>query len=94
MASNGGGFASANLQGSPVYVSGNFVDSMAPASGPVFNLGHLSHPSSASVDYSCAAQIPGNHHHGPCDPHPTYTDLSAHHSSQGRLPEAPKLTHL
>ena len=72
----------------------NFVDSMAPASGPVFNLGHLSHPSSASVDYSCAAQIPGNHHHGPCDPHPTYTDLSAHHSSQGRLPEAPKLTHL
>ena len=94
MASNGGGFASANLQGSPVYVGGNFVDSMAPASGPVFNLGHLSHPSSASVDYSCAAQIPGNHHHGPCDPHPTYTDLSAHHSSQGRLPEAPKLTHL
>ncbi|KAK1336862.1 hypothetical protein QTO34_002897 [Cnephaeus nilssonii] len=94
MASNGGGFASANLQGSPVYVGGNFVDSMAPASGPVFNLGHLSHPSSASVDYSCAAQIPGNHHHAPCDPHPTYTDLSAHHSSQGRLPEAPKLTHL
>uniref|UniRef100_G1R256 Homeobox D3 n=1 Tax=Nomascus leucogenys TaxID=61853 RepID=G1R256_NOMLE len=94
MASNGGGFASANLQGSPVYVGGNFVESMAPASGPVFNLGHLSHPSSASVDYSCAAQIPGNHHHGPCDPHPTYTDLSAHHSSQGRLPEAPKLTHL
>ena len=45
MASNGGGFASANLQGSPVYVGGNFVDSMAPASGPVFNLGHLSHPS-------------------------------------------------
>ncbi|XP_051998310.1 homeobox protein Hox-D3a [Xyrauchen texanus] len=88
-----GSFANANLQGSPVYVGGNFVDSM-PASGPMFNLGHLPHPSSASVDYSCAAQIPGNHHHGPCDPHPTYTDLSSHHASQGRLQDAPKLTHL
>ncbi|XP_064419736.1 homeobox protein Hox-D3a [Latimeria chalumnae] len=92
MQSNGG-FANPNLQGSPVYVGGNFVDSM-PASGPVFNLGHLPHPSSASVDYSCAAQIPGNHHHGPCDPHPTYTDLTSHHTSQGRIQEAPKLTHL
>ncbi|XP_003226257.2 homeobox protein Hox-D3 [Anolis carolinensis] len=91
----GGGFGNPALQGSPVYVGGGgFVDSM-PASGPMFSLGHLSHPSSASVDYSCAAQIPGNHHHhGPCDPHPTYTDLSSHHSSQGRMPEAPKLTHL
>ncbi|XP_010567625.1 PREDICTED: homeobox protein Hox-D3 [Haliaeetus leucocephalus] len=89
----GGGFANPSLQGSPVYVGGNFVDSM-PASGPMFNLGHLQHPSSASVDYSCAAQIPGGHHHGPCDPHPTYTDLSSHHTSQGRMPEAPKLTHL
>ncbi|KAG7466860.1 hypothetical protein MATL_G00146780 [Megalops atlanticus] len=88
-----GGFANANLQGSPVYVGGNFVDSM-PASGPMFNLGHIPHPSSASVDYSCAAQVPGNHHHGPCDPHPTYTDLSSHHASQGRIQEAPKLTHL
>ncbi|XP_075685619.1 homeobox protein Hox-D3 [Rhinoderma darwinii] len=87
------GFANPNLQGSPVYVGGNFVDSM-PASGPMFNVGHLSHPSSASVDYSCAAQIPGNHHHGPCDPHPTYTDLTSHHTTQGRMPEAPKLTHL
>ncbi|XP_060113304.1 homeobox protein Hox-D3 [Heteronotia binoei] len=92
MQSNGG-FANPSLQGSPVYVGGNFVDSM-PASGPMFNLGHLSHPSSASVDYSCAAQIPGNHHHGPCDPHPTYTDLTSHHTSQGRIQEAPKLTHL
>ncbi|NXJ10188.1 HXD3 protein, partial [Odontophorus gujanensis] len=90
---SGGGFGNPGLQGSPVYVGGNFVDSM-PASGPVFNLGHLQHPSSASVDYSCAAQIPGGHHHGPCDPHPTYTDLSSHHASQGRLQEAPKLTHL
>ncbi|XP_010210425.1 PREDICTED: homeobox protein Hox-D4 [Tinamus guttatus] len=78
---------------SPVYVGGNFVDSM-PASGPMFNLGHLSHPSSASVDYSCAAQLPGGHHHGPCDPHPTYTDLTSHHTSQGRIQDAPKLTHL
>ncbi|XP_063148143.1 homeobox protein Hox-D3 [Candoia aspera] len=93
MQSNGGGFANPSLQGSPVYVGGNFVDSM-PASGPMFNISHLSHPSSASVDYSCAAQIPGNHHPGPCDPHPTYTDLTSHHTSQGRIQEAPKLTHL
>uniref|UniRef100_A0A8C9PPY4 DUF4074 domain-containing protein n=1 Tax=Spermophilus dauricus TaxID=99837 RepID=A0A8C9PPY4_SPEDA len=35
-------------------------------------------------------------HHGPCDPHPTYTDLSSHHAPppQGRIQEAPKLTHL
>nr|XP_004557823.2 homeobox protein Hox-D3 [Maylandia zebra]XP_004557824.2 homeobox protein Hox-D3 [Maylandia zebra]XP_004557825.2 homeobox protein Hox-D3 [Maylandia zebra]XP_004557826.2 homeobox protein Hox-D3 [Maylandia zebra] len=92
MQSNGS-FANANLQSSPVYVGGNFVDSM-PASGPMFNLGHLPHPSSTSVDYSCAAQIPGNHHHGPCDPHPTYTDLTSHQASQGRIQEAPKLTHL
>ncbi|XP_048343103.1 homeobox protein Hox-D3 [Sphaerodactylus townsendi] len=92
MQSNGG-FANPSLQGSPVYVGGNFVDSM-PASGPMFNISHLPHPSSASVDYSCAAQIPGNHHHGPCDPHPTYTDLTSHHTSQGRIQEAPKLTHL
>ncbi|XP_043931370.1 homeobox protein Hox-D3 isoform X2 [Protopterus annectens] len=92
MQSNGG-FANPNLQGSPVYVGGNFAESM-PASGPMFNLGHLPHPSSASVDYSCAAQIPGNHHHGPCDPHPTYTELTSHHTSQGRIQEAPKLTHL
>ncbi|XP_049583482.1 homeobox protein Hox-D3a [Syngnathus scovelli] len=90
---SGATFAGANLQGSPVYVGGNFVDSM-PASGPVFNLGHLPHPSSTSVDYSCAAQIPGNHHHGPCDPHPTYTDLTSHQATQGRIQEAPKLTHL
>nr|XP_025979111.1 homeobox protein Hox-D3 [Dromaius novaehollandiae] len=90
---SGGGFAGASLQGSPVYVGGNFVDSM-PASGPVFGLGHLPHPSSASADYSCAAQLPGGHHHGPCDPHPTYTDLSSHHAPPGRLPDAPKLTHL
>ncbi|XP_025785066.1 homeobox protein Hox-D3 [Puma concolor] len=60
---------------------GNFVDSM-PVEGPCQPEPTLSHPSSASVDYS---YLPGsgNHHHGPCDPHPTYTDLSAHHSSQG-----------
>lgn len=88
-----GSFANHNLQGSPVYVGGNFVDSM-PASGPMFNLSHLPHPSSATVDYNCAAQIAGNHHHGPCDPHPTYTDLTTHHTAQGRIQEAPKLTHL
>nr|AIM47914.1 HOXD3x [Pantodon buchholzi] len=87
--------ANAGLQGSPVYGGGGFVDSMGASGGPVFNLGHLPHPSSASVDYSCAAQIPANHHHhGPCDPHPTYTDLTSHHPSQGRIQDAPKLTHL
>ncbi|KAK6470160.1 homeobox protein Hox-B3a-like [Huso huso] len=91
---NGGGYGTPNMQGSPAYVGGNYVDSM-PASGPsLYGLNHLSHHQSNNMDYNDGPQMPASQHHGPCDPHPTYTELPAHHSSQGRIQEAPKLTHL
>ncbi|XP_041104953.1 homeobox protein Hox-A3-like [Polyodon spathula] len=88
-----GGYGTPHLQGSPVYVGGNYVDAMANSGPSIFGLTHLPHPS-GNMDYNGAGTISSNHHHGPCDPHPTYTDLSSHHSSQGRIQEAPKLTHL
>lgn len=89
-----GSYGTPNMQSSPVYVGGNYVDSMS-ASGPsLFGLNHLSHPASTSMDYNSAAQMTPGQHHGPCDTHPTYTDLSSHHPSQGRIQEVPKLTHL
>ncbi|KAE8626914.1 hypothetical protein XENTR_v10006801 [Xenopus tropicalis] len=54
----------------------------------------LPHPSSESMDYSCAAQTPSKHHLGPCDPHPTYTDLHIHPVPQACSQEPPVLTHL
>ncbi|OCT95867.1 homeobox protein Hox-D3-like [Xenopus laevis] len=54
----------------------------------------LPHPSSESMDYSCAAQTPSKHHLGPCDPHPTYTDLNIHPVPQACSQEPPVLTHL
>ncbi|KAG7264000.1 LOW QUALITY PROTEIN: hypothetical protein CRUP_014793, partial [Coryphaenoides rupestris] len=63
------GFANANLQGSPCTSAGNFVDSMQ-LRGPCSTSAISPTPRLPAVDYSCAAQIPGNHHHGPCDPTP------------------------
>ncbi|XP_036408161.1 homeobox protein Hox-B3a-like [Megalops cyprinoides] len=91
---NGGNYGTPNIQDSPAYVGGSYVDSM-PTSGPsMYGLNHLPHHQSNNMDYNGAAQMPTSQHHGPCEPHPTYTDLSAHHPSQGRIQEAPKLTHL
>ncbi|KAM4623126.1 homeobox protein Hox-B3 isoform 1-T6 [Discoglossus pictus] len=88
---NGGSYVSPNMQGSPVYVGGNYVDSV-PAQGPsLYGLNHLAHQPS-NMDYNGAPSMPTSQHHPPCDPHPTYTELSTHH--QGRIQEAPKLTHL
>nr|AAQ92347.1 transcription factor HoxB3 [Pleurodeles waltl] len=87
-------YGTVNMQGSPVYVGSNYVDSM-PASGPpLYGLNHLPHHQAPSMDYSGGPAMGSGQHHGPCDPHPTYTDLSTHHPSQGRMQEAPKLTHL
>nr|AIS36061.1 HoxB3 [Ichthyophis bannanicus] len=91
---NGGNYGTPNMQNSPVYVGGNYVDCM-PASGPsLYGLNHLPHHQSTNMDYNGAPPMSSNQHHGPCDTHPTYTDLSTHHPSQGRIQEAPKLTHL
>ncbi|NXM50849.1 HXB3 protein, partial [Gymnorhina tibicen] len=89
---NGVAYGTPGMQGSPAYVGGNFVDSMA-ASGPsLYGLNHLAHHQAGGMDYGGAA--PGQPH-GPCESHPTYAELSSHHAtSQGRIQEAPKLTHL
>ncbi|KAG8446845.1 hypothetical protein GDO86_014345, partial [Hymenochirus boettgeri] len=90
---NGGTYVSPNMQGSPVYVGGNYVDSVPAQGPPIYGLNHLAHQPT-NMDYSGAPPMPTNQHHAPCDPHPhpTYTELSAHH--QGRIQDAPKLTHL
>ncbi|XP_014342196.1 homeobox protein Hox-A3 [Latimeria chalumnae] len=89
-----GTYGNPHLQASPVYVGGNYVETMGNSGSSIFGLTHLPHPSTTNMDYSGAGPMASNHHHGPCDPHPTYTDLTSHHPSQGRIQEAPKLTHL
>ncbi|MBN3312926.1 HXB3A protein, partial [Atractosteus spatula] len=91
---NGNSYGTPNIQGSPVYVGGNYVDSMTGSAPSLYGLNHMPHHQANSMDYNGAGQMPPAQHHGPCDPHPTYTDLSAHHPPPGRLQEAPKLTHL
>ena len=90
----GNGNYGTHMQSSPVYVGGGYIDSIANSGPSVFGLTHLSHPPSANMDYNGAITMGTNsHHHGVCDPNPTYTDLTPHYS-QGRIQEAPKLTHL
>ncbi|NXM94446.1 HXB3 protein, partial [Sylvia borin] len=89
---NGVTYGTAGMQGSPAYVGGNFVDSL-PASGPaLYGLNHLQQQHHQAMDYGGVG--PGQPH-GPCESHATYAELSSHHAtSQGRIQEAPKLTHL
>ncbi|XP_007902558.1 homeobox protein Hox-B3a isoform X2 [Callorhinchus milii] len=87
-------YGTPNMQASPVYVGGNYVESMSSSGPSLFGLNHLPHPPPTNMDYNGATQMAASQHHGPCDPHSTYTDLSTHHPSQGRIQEAPKLTHL
>ncbi|CAL8372205.1 unnamed protein product [Boreogadus saida] len=90
----GNGNYGTHMQSSPVYVGGGYIDSIANSGPSVFGLTHLSHPPSANMDYNGAITMGTNsHHHGVCDPNPTYTDLTPNYS-QGRIQEAPKLTHL
>ncbi|TNN29980.1 Homeobox protein Hox-B3a [Liparis tanakae] len=93
-----------NMQASPVYGGGGggggYAEPM-PGSGPsIYGLNHLgpTPPHHQNMDYGGAGPMAGaNQHHGGGDAptHATYTELSAHHNStQGRIQEAPKLTHL
>uniref|UniRef100_A0A3B3WYA0 Homeobox protein Hox-D3 n=1 Tax=Poecilia mexicana TaxID=48701 RepID=A0A3B3WYA0_9TELE len=107
-ANNAGYGTPTNMQPSPVYVGGgSYVEPMAGSGPSMYGLNHLgpTPPHHQSIDYNGAGPMSTtNQHHvggggpqGPCDPptHPTYTELSAHHTStQGRIQEAPKLTHL
>ncbi|XP_032159828.1 homeobox protein Hox-A3 [Mustela erminea] len=91
-----GSYGTPHLQGSPVFVGGSYVEPMSNSGPALFGLTHLPHAASAAIDYGGAGPLGSGHHHGPGpgEPHPTYTDLTAHHPSQGRIQEAPKLTHL
>ncbi|XP_059725234.1 homeobox protein Hox-B3 [Haemorhous mexicanus] len=86
--------AAYGVQGSPAYVGGNFVDSL-PASGPaLYGLNHLGQQQqqAGGMDYG---GVPAGQPQGPCESHAAYAELSSHHAtSQGRIREAPKLTHL
>uniref|UniRef100_UPI00358E7FA0 homeobox protein Hox-D3-like n=1 Tax=Myxine glutinosa TaxID=7769 RepID=UPI00358E7FA0 len=85
-----GNFNDAGLQESPVYSGGGYGDSI-PANGAMFTMGgHLSQGNASGVALDSAAAMCGSHLAGPCDPHPTYTDLSSHLPTQ----EVPRLTHL
>ncbi|XP_051926345.1 homeobox protein Hox-A3a [Hippocampus zosterae] len=88
-----GGNYGTHMQGSPVYVGGGYVEPMANSGASVFGLTHLPHPPSSNMDYNGAITMGNSQHHGVCDPTPTYTDLTPQYS-QGRIQEAPKLTHL
>ncbi|XP_068189184.1 homeobox protein Hox-A3a [Antennarius striatus] len=88
----GNGNYGTHIQGSPVYVGGGYIDSMPNSGSSVFGLTHIPHPPS-NMDYNGAITMGNSQHHGVCDPTPTYTDLTPHYS-QGRIQEAPKLTHL
>ncbi|XP_054614804.1 homeobox protein Hox-B3a [Dunckerocampus dactyliophorus] len=97
-----------NMQASPVYVGGgSYVEPMTGSGPSMYGLNHLgpTPPHHQTVDYNGVGSMSAaNQHHvsggvppGPCEPptHPTYEELSAHHTStQGRIQEAPKLTHL
>lgn len=87
----GNGTYGTHMQGSPVY--GGYMDSMPNSGTSVFGLSHLPHP--PNMDYNGAISMGSGHHGGAgvCEPAPTYTDLTPHYS-QGRIQEAPKLTHL
>ncbi|XP_051520692.1 homeobox protein Hox-A3a-like [Myxocyprinus asiaticus] len=84
------------VQGSPVYISGSgsYSDSSVGMGGSVFGLTHLPHPPQGNIDYNGAITMGNSHHQGACEPNPcTFTDPTTHYS-QGRIQEAPKLTHL
>ncbi|XP_057716727.1 homeobox protein Hox-B3a isoform X2 [Corythoichthys intestinalis] len=98
-----------NMQASPVYVgSGSYVQEPLTGSGPsMYGLNHLgpTHSHHQTMEYTGAGPMSAtNQHHvsgtvppGTCDPptHATYTELSVHHTpTQGRIQDAPKLTHL
>ncbi|XP_037650356.1 homeobox protein Hox-A3a [Sebastes umbrosus] len=96
---NGTNYGTHMQTGSPnIYVGGGYIDSLPSSGTSVFGLTHLPHPPppSTNMDYNGAITMGSNsqqHHGGVCDPTPTYTDLTSHYS-QGRIQEAPKLTHL
>ncbi|KAL4657864.1 Homeobox B3b [Arapaima gigas] len=89
-----GGYETPDVQSSPAFAGGNYANPLSSSSHSLYGVDHLAHHQASSLDYCGAPEMPTSLYHGSCDPHPTYTDLSAHNPSQVRIQEAPKLTHL
>ncbi|XP_036395108.1 homeobox protein Hox-A3a-like [Megalops cyprinoides] len=82
-----------HMQSRPLYVTGGYVDSAANSRPSIFGLTHTAHSSSSNMDYNGSSVMSSFQHHGPCDPQPTYAELTPHYSPE-RIQEAPRLTHL
>ncbi|XP_062846257.1 homeobox protein Hox-A3a [Trichomycterus rosablanca] len=82
-----------HAHGTAVYVDGNgsYMDSIGNTGSSVYRLSQLPQHSHGNADYKGAISMGNSHHHGTMEQTQcTYSD----HYSQGRIQEAPKLTHL
>ncbi|XP_060107940.1 homeobox protein Hox-D3-like [Heteronotia binoei] len=78
------------LQGSPNEMGENYLGNV-PEADSLFSFPDCS---SANLDYSCVAEIPGQHQLGPSDSLPIYTDLTTHPVPQGDSQGPVNLMHL
>lgn len=78
------------LQGSPNEMGENYLGNV-PEADSLFGFPDCS---SANLDYSCVAEIPGQHHLGPSDSLPIYADLTTHPVPQGDSQGPVNLMHL
>ncbi|XP_054859756.1 homeobox protein Hox-D3-like [Eublepharis macularius] len=78
------------LPGSPNEMGENYLGNM-PEADSLFSFPDCS---TANLDYSCAAEIPGQHQLGPSNSLPIYTDLTTHPVPQGDSQGPVNLMHL
>ncbi|XP_061102480.1 homeobox protein Hox-A3a-like [Conger conger] len=89
----GSGEYGSHLQSSQFCASGGYADSIANSRSSGFDLAHITHHASSNMDYNSGSAMGSFHHHGPCDPQSTYSELTSQYS-QEMMQEAPRLTHL
>ncbi|KAF7691437.1 homeobox protein Hox-A3a [Silurus meridionalis] len=80
-------------QGSSGYVgaNGTYVDSIGSTGSSIYDLPQTAY---GNIDYNSSISIRNDHHDGaPESSQCAYSDFTAHYS-QGKIQEAPKLTHL
>ncbi|XP_048343719.1 homeobox protein Hox-D3-like isoform X2 [Sphaerodactylus townsendi] len=78
------------LQGSPNEIAENYLGN-EPEADTLFSFPDCS---STNLDYSCVAEIPGQHQFGPSNSLPIYTDLTTHPVPQGDSQGPVNLMHL
>ncbi|KAB5531146.1 hypothetical protein PHYPO_G00137530 [Pangasianodon hypophthalmus] len=87
---------SEQTQGSNVYVgaNGTYVDSIGSTGSSIYDLPQIPQAAHGNIDYNSSISMGNSHHDGALEPAPyTYSDFRLHYS-QGKIQEAPKLTHL